>query len=69
MIQKLEVGKLPDRPAIGQMKSNDKSELKVGQEKFKRASFKYNVEADSTEFGNRLIGFTARGANENIYEG
>lgn len=56
------------RPAIGQVKSNDESELKVGQ-KFKRSSFKYNVEAGSTEFGNRLIGFTGRGANDNIYEG
>lgn len=34
------------------MKSNDESELNVGQEKFKRAWFKDDVEAEATEFGN-----------------
>lgn len=41
-IQKSEVGKPPDRPAIGQVKGNDKS--KLGQED--------DVEAASTKFGN-----------------
>lgn len=43
-IQKSEVGKPPDRPAKGQVKGNDESELKVGQEG--------DVEAKSTKFGN-----------------
>lgn len=45
------MGKWSDRLAIGQVKGNDKSELKVRQEEFKRAWLKDDVEAESTEFG------------------
>lgn len=45
------MGKLPNRPAIGQVKGNDESELKVRQEGFKRAWLEDDAEAASTEFG------------------
>lgn len=49
------------------MKIKDESELKVEQEEFKRAWFKDDLEAESIEFRNWLIEFTARGDTMRTY--